>query len=1469
MVPGGVTEVELWLRREGEDVLASADGGEELRVRLGLEEAQRIPLELTPRRFARGPGRAHDTARSLAAIGARLGEVLGPLLGPRITNGRLRVRICGDDFDLIALPWEAAQIGAAGPLGLVDGVEVVREVGGEVDPICAGIPGPLRLLVAVASPHGDPDTAEEVQLLLRATEGLAQVEFLDGAGSTIDALRERLDRGAVHVVHLAALGRAGALLLEHTDGRVAEVPPTELATALASSRHPPPLVVLSCRSTGAALEGPGPMHAVEPLLQAGMPRVVAFQGTVDAAYAAELARALFTELATPATAVPATALAAARVAVERGRGELAAPAHASPALFVARGLAGRSLGDGDPASDAVAAPPRAIRGFAPLPHDVILGRRRLRRELRDALTRASGRGAQLIGEAGLGKTDLAVDVLATLSREGWAVVVVHGVICLADIAAAVVAQLDLSGLSASGRRHFAALAGPQVTETTMMAELRALLAAEPLILVLADFGDNLLPDGRPPAATSQVLRGLAEAAQRGAILVLTPRRVTGAGDQLTPLLVEPLPAATITLLARAARGLDPAAREALGGHARRWRLAALLPSAALAGLAVEAVPEDSLIAALLADVGEDARRLHAALTVLRDPAPITVVAALAVAAGLAWDESRLAAAVAALAARGLLLAIQGPEPRWRPLRRLPGEPAFHLAAARVIGGGPRWGDDVAALAHLFAAGAQTELEDRASRMVRGALERGHTLAALTLSAHLASISGDAGWQAFAEKIHRRVPEPTAWLAELRAAKAQVDEPAARLVEARKAHARAQAAARARLAGEASTQAIMTADREYADHHIDEGDLERAASVLFTSLERANAALAGRSRSIGVELDAVIMVARYAAVARESGAFVTARDNLLAVRDRCELLLREDRERTDVRAALAWSLIDLCDLHFAHGDAEIAGRHGDYACMVSGYDDVDPELRFARAVALVRHSDTLQPTDLARAHKQLLRGISLLLSVDFGAPRVLASRRELAAARVRLGAIELQLGTCRAALTHLEEAAALVRDDPRRYGLGHVQLLARVHVGLAAAQALAGDSDAALATLTAADAALATVTTPREPPLGLQRARWSVANALGELQLQRGEAAEARRHLDVAAAIAGPLLAQEPDAVDLHSFTLTCLAAAAAARAVDDPAAAFAWLRDAFDTAVRMIRREPNRRDLRLLLAEVEGELAEHHRRGDDLQTARTHALASMAIADDLASIEPLRIDIQRRRAAARWTAAAIAWTTRDRDEARRLRRAGLEITTALRDRDPGRVDHEYDRVGWYVLFGHEPDEVGLEHLVAAAPIARALVDRDPGRVDFLRRLWVLRAQHGRRLHSTGEHPQRSRVILREAVQLAEDMVARRPESDAARVALLESCRELAHVDLEDVGAIPLLSRVVDLQRLRRDADPRSEPRTRALAAALVEYGKETGDTRAAATAWGEARVLLDRIHPRNPADAALIAWLDRKLDRFG
>ncbi|MBL9101302.1 MAG: CHAT domain-containing protein [Myxococcales bacterium] len=1485
-------EVELCLRRDGEDVVVTADDDVHVRVRLDVEEVLRIPGELTPRRHARGRERAVDTARNLAAIGLRLADLLVPararLLAALAADEPVLVRLRGDDFDLLALPWEAAHLDPHGPLGLVPGVRVVRELAPRDSPRHPAIPGPLRALIVVASPHGDPDSEGELGLLLAATADLphaVHVDFLDDAAATLDALRARLEREPFHLVHLAALSRSGALLLEADDGRVAEVAPTDLADALAGARHPPPLLVLSTRCTGAALEGPGPMHAVEPLIAAGLPRVIAMQGTVDAAYAAELARALLLRLADPDTCSPAEALAETRRALEHTRrarldasapsettrrGETRAltarpahaspssrdpvgasarseptpgaldPAYASPALFVASGLATCPLGQA-PISPSPAPTLAPLRGFSPPP--AVLGRRSLRRDLHAALARRGSRGAQLIGPPGSGVDDLAHDVLRALHREHFLVATHHGQFTPHDLAATVVDALDLERPTSAFvdpperlRRYLRALADRDTPEPHVLDALAALLGEQRLVLVLADLAADLLPDGAPPLGLRLTLDRLARAADHGALLVLTPRSFAGPGNLLTPLVVDPLPATAAELLVRAHPVLArlPAADRRLLRDLARPRTILLADALlrttpelwpALRDRLAED-PETTLYTALRGGLDDQARGFLDVLVYQR-PVPAAAFAALLPLAGL--EPASLPALIATLVDRRLLTPVH--RDLWRPLRPATAHPAAHLAAAEWWRTRSAWSSHLEVLAHLRAA-ASTDAFTLADAMYAAAVTHGRHLAGLALCEHLAAVWPDRrdSWSARHTALERRRKPP---------AEPTPVVPARDSIFAPTPSSRDSASAREPPSDRPTVFAPSPPPPAAMGLAADEG-----ANLLHSAVLR----LAART-----DLSRVVEVlAISAAGAHRRGDLVKARGDLLLAVEHTTTALQRRSIDTSARTLLAWALLDLADLEHST-DRESAARRCAAALELTARGAANRELQVADAVAHLRLGDILRGLRLADAEAEL--DLGLVFTLPPGFVHLSLVRREHALALARRGAVDLQYGRREAARERLNEAAAsLARlaEHPRGRGAA---LEIRLH--LADLQLTSGRSDDARTTLFAA-------LDGQDGPQGdrpLDLLRWRLARTLAAVQLRRGDLADARAQLDRARAIAGPLLEREPYAPDLrHEHALTCIVTGDLLRIVDDPPAPQRWLLEA-EKILAGLTASSRCRDRHVDRVRALLELAEYHRHTDDPIRARAHAESAQDLADRLGADEPARLDIQRLRAAARRSLAALALA--DRSVARRIIAVGEAISELIASRDPHDLDLRHDLVFWKILHAaQDPGPGGIQHLLVGHALAQPLVGRDPGRADFSRRMWAIAIDLARR--TRGSDPAAAHGYLRQALTLAEDLAERHPDNDAAEADLARTCTDLAALD--PLEARRLLTRAVVIQRARMSAAPGAASRTRDLAAALVELGN-IEDPAAARAVHHEARALLralgrERLTSR---DLARLTWLDQRL----
>ena len=155
----------------------------------------------------------------------------------------------------------------------------------EAEPAAAVVPGPLRILVAVAVPGDDLDVEHEMGVILDAADrlrvGRARVVFIDEAEATLAGIRQQLDAEPFHVLHVSAHGGPGVLQLEGEQGESVRVSAEALAELLRTVRHTPPVVVLSACSTAAAPgqgDGLDRIDVARALLRAGVRYVVAAFG---------------------------------------------------------------------------------------------------------------------------------------------------------------------------------------------------------------------------------------------------------------------------------------------------------------------------------------------------------------------------------------------------------------------------------------------------------------------------------------------------------------------------------------------------------------------------------------------------------------------------------------------------------------------------------------------------------------------------------------------------------------------------------------------------------------------------------------------------------------------------------------------------------------------------------------------------------------------------------------------------------------------------------------------------------------------------------------------------------------------------------------------------------------------------------------------------------------------------------------
>ncbi|HEX8344070.1 MAG TPA: CHAT domain-containing protein [Actinoplanes sp.] len=421
-----------------------------------------------------------------------------------------------------------------GPLALIGGVSARRQVSsGGSGREASGLPGPLRVLAAVAAPdetraQNPPlDVEAEMQALLDAVGDLAagpagQVRILEVA--SLSEIREALRKSEFHVLHLSAHGSASVVELEDEDGNPQPVGCRDLMTAIRDARAELPLIVLSS-CAGAA--GGGEALAAA-LVEAGADRVLAMQAPVTDSYATRLLAQFYREVTGEPATNAAGALARARRAVERSRRadeQTPLPEYAVATLLCAGGDGPLIDADRPPVELAAVVVPSGT-SVRELGLGQLIGRRSQLREATRVLRRtqpardAHGAisGVQLIGVGGIGKTALAGRLVTRLRGDGMLPVVHEGRWDPSALFANLAAALEAAR---PGDQLAAVLASAEVPDTAKARLVGQLLHAVPVVLVFDDFEQNLSPGGMAflDPAFDEVFTGWCEAVGAGVILV--------------------------------------------------------------------------------------------------------------------------------------------------------------------------------------------------------------------------------------------------------------------------------------------------------------------------------------------------------------------------------------------------------------------------------------------------------------------------------------------------------------------------------------------------------------------------------------------------------------------------------------------------------------------------------------------------------------------------------------------------------------------------------------------------------------------------------------------------------------------------------------------------------------------------------------------------------------------------------------
>ena len=497
---------------------------------------------------------------------------------------------------LAGLPWEALLCpDGRGPLALHPLVSLYRKTETAAARL---LPGPLRIVVAIAAPDTGGGAVLDYERELRNVLAAVRAARQDAADvrvvpfATVAAIREELDRGPAHVLHISGHGSPGTLSLENDDGTARPVTADEfLAQAIPPGRMPPVVTLSACYTDAAGSQG-GASFAAR-LCQRGAAAVIATETSVTDTYATRLLARVYGTLARTRDPDIVAVLADARREVQAeletspdardnqlaGLGEWAAVT-----ILAAAG----SVPVLDPEHTARAAPgpsrPR-IAGLAGRQDWYFVGRRPEQRRWPADLTGPELAGMVIYGIGGTGKTTLAAEITArVLDREpGRILVSMTGPLTLESLLGAVIPairrELLVRGQDDAAIRALDVAGRADLGWQDRLAVLRGhVLDHVPVLLLLDNFEDNLHPhEDAGYVVGDQVLAGLLAAwvadPGRSRLLVTCRYRFTLPGGAEGALSFRPLGALSRAETMKLAWSLPALDRLDEGQLEQVWRLA--------------------------------------------------------------------------------------------------------------------------------------------------------------------------------------------------------------------------------------------------------------------------------------------------------------------------------------------------------------------------------------------------------------------------------------------------------------------------------------------------------------------------------------------------------------------------------------------------------------------------------------------------------------------------------------------------------------------------------------------------------------------------------------------------------------------------------------------------------------------------------------------------------------------------------
>jgi tetratricopeptide (TPR) repeat protein len=429
--------------------------------------------------------------------------------------------------ELAGLPWEALAVPETGqPLALHPLVSVYRKADAAGPRV---LPGPLRIVVAIAAPDTGGGSLLDYERELRNVLAAVREARQDAADvrvvpfATAAGIRDELDRGPAHILHISGHGSPGRLHLENDDGSARPVTAEELVRdAIPPGRMPPVITLAACYTDAAASQDGTSFAAL--LCARGATAVIATETSITDTYATKLLARVYGTLARTRDPDIVAALSDARREVQAeletspdardnelaGLGEWAA-------VTVLAAVGSVPVLDVEHTGWAAPGPSRPrIAGLAGREDWYFVGRRREQRRWPADLVSPGLSGIVMFGIGGIGKTTLAAEIAARVrDREpGRILVSLSGPLTLESLLGAVITAIRLEllvqGQNTTAIRALDVAGRADMPWQNRLAILRGhVLDHVPVLVLLDNFEDNLsFTQGAGYAVRDEVLAGL-------------------------------------------------------------------------------------------------------------------------------------------------------------------------------------------------------------------------------------------------------------------------------------------------------------------------------------------------------------------------------------------------------------------------------------------------------------------------------------------------------------------------------------------------------------------------------------------------------------------------------------------------------------------------------------------------------------------------------------------------------------------------------------------------------------------------------------------------------------------------------------------------------------------------------------------------------------------------------------------------